>query len=119
MWRAWPMPSANIVAQKPAGSVNPLSSFEHLFCAHTGEAMEDNVESAMMTNKQGLYRLNNRIELSRDGLVTEPGQGGAARNQEQPNAYHNAGVLEAARGRAGLRACPLALPGIVLYTIKY
>lgn len=25
MWRAWPMPSAKIVAQKPAGSVRPLS----------------------------------------------------------------------------------------------
>src|SRR5271157_1256303 len=78
------MPSANTVAQKPAGNVNPLSSFEHAvlldflgglswFCAHTGEATADNVASAMMTNKRGLYELNNRIEPSRDGIVTRRG----------------------------------------------
>jgi len=78
------MPSANTVAQKPAGNVNPLSSFEHAvlldflggstwFCAHTGEATADNVANAMMTNKRGLFELNNRIEPSRDGNVTRRG----------------------------------------------
>ncbi len=65
------MPSANTVAQKPAGNVNPLSLFEHAvllellgglswFCAHIGQAAANNVANAL-TNKQGLYELNNRM----------------------------------------------------------
>jgi hypothetical protein len=56
------MLSANTVAQKPAGNLNPLSSFEHgvlleflagpiWFCAHTGEAAPDNAANAMMASK--------------------------------------------------------------------
>src|SRR5580658_9123783 len=109
------MPSANTVAQKPAGNFNPLSSFEHAvlldflgglswFCAHTEEATSANVASAMTTNKRCLFELSNRNAPSRDGIVTK------TRAFQWPTgslcrlllaaSYNSAGELEAASGDA-------------------
>src|ERR1700740_615602 len=56
MWRAWPMPSAKIVAQKPAGNAKPLSSFGQasLFATATGwaglRAWTSEMSTPMATN---------------------------------------------------------------------
>jgi len=73
------MPSANTVAQKPAGNFNPLSSFEHAepaeflavldwFCAAIEEITTDTVASEPMMINRALVELTNRIEPSRGGI---------------------------------------------------
>jgi hypothetical protein len=53
-------------------------------CARTEEATSDNVASAMMTNKRGLYELSNRIEPSRDEIVTRRGRSSGRPDQFVP-----------------------------------
>src|SRR5271155_4034006 len=42
MWRAWPIPSAKTVAQKPAGRPNPLSLLGHAWLLVSAAAAELN-----------------------------------------------------------------------------
>jgi hypothetical protein len=65
-----------MVAQKPAGSVNPLLSLRHapavfapewlLLWATDGVLIASNTASGTITDNRGVRRRNNRIETSGD-----------------------------------------------------
>src|ERR1700690_1631725 len=76
MWRAWPMWSANTVAQNPEGSVNPLLSLGHsglvVFapglgwpCAAAIELTANNTASRTIARKRAVGWRDNRIETLR------------------------------------------------------
>src|SRR5579863_9972202 len=64
------MPSANTLAQKPAGNFNPVSSLEH--AAVTEEGTRVKVARAMVTNHQCLDELSNRMEGTSESLPPHP-----------------------------------------------